>query len=104
MSGLVTWLAWSFRSIHYSLKLCPIGGVPTTYLGALVRASMAGFRGAGSDGVGRAGRGRPGVGGRRVRLTGPDRVIVVGAGPTGLLLAAELALSGVDCLVLERRD
>jgi 2-polyprenyl-6-methoxyphenol hydroxylase-like FAD-dependent oxidoreductase len=29
---------------------------------------------------------------------------VVGAGPTGLTLAAELALAGVDCLVLERRD
>ena len=31
------------------------------------------------------------------------RVIVIGAGPTGLLLAAELALAGVSCLVLERR-
>lgn len=30
-------------------------------------------------------------------------VIIVGAGPTGLLLAAELALAGVRCLVLERR-
>jgi hypothetical protein len=30
-------------------------------------------------------------------------VIVVGAGPTGLTLAGELALAGVDCLVLERR-
>jgi 2-polyprenyl-6-methoxyphenol hydroxylase-like FAD-dependent oxidoreductase len=39
-----------------------------------------------------------------MRLTRPDKVIVVGAGPTGLLLAAELALAGVDCLVLERRD
>jgi 2-polyprenyl-6-methoxyphenol hydroxylase-like FAD-dependent oxidoreductase len=39
-----------------------------------------------------------------VRHTGQGRVIVVGAGPTGLLLAAELALAGVDCLVLERRD
>ena len=33
----------------------------------------------------------------------PGRVIVVGAGPTGLVLAAELALAGVPCLVLERR-
>ncbi len=32
------------------------------------------------------------------------RVIVIGAGPTGLLLAAELALAGVACLVLERRS
>ncbi len=34
----------------------------------------------------------------------PGRVIVVGAGPTGLMLAAELALAGVPCLVLERRS
>lgn len=32
-----------------------------------------------------------------------DRVIVVGAGPGGLLLASELALAGVACTVLERR-
>ncbi|HEX6447170.1 MAG TPA: FAD-dependent monooxygenase, partial [Streptosporangiales bacterium] len=32
-----------------------------------------------------------------------DRVIVVGAGPTGLALAGELALAGVPCTVLERR-
>ncbi len=32
-----------------------------------------------------------------------DRVIIVGAGPTGLVLAAELALAGIRCLVLERR-
>jgi len=38
-----------------------------------------------------------------VRGTRPGRVIVVGAGPTGLMLAAELALAGVPCLVLERR-
>ncbi|MGE5291506.1 MAG: FAD-dependent monooxygenase [Micromonosporaceae bacterium] len=33
----------------------------------------------------------------------PGTVAVVGAGPTGLTLAAELALSGVPCEVLERR-
>ncbi len=31
-------------------------------------------------------------------------VIVVGAGPTGLMLACELALAGVQCRVLERRN
>lgn len=30
-------------------------------------------------------------------------VVVVGAGPTGLLLAGELALAGVDVAVVERR-
>jgi 2-polyprenyl-6-methoxyphenol hydroxylase-like FAD-dependent oxidoreductase len=33
----------------------------------------------------------------------PDRVVVVGAGPTGLAVAAEIALAGASCLVLERR-
>jgi 2-polyprenyl-6-methoxyphenol hydroxylase-like FAD-dependent oxidoreductase len=32
-----------------------------------------------------------------------DRVVIVGAGPTGLMLAAELALAGVPCAVLEKR-
>jgi 2-polyprenyl-6-methoxyphenol hydroxylase-like FAD-dependent oxidoreductase len=31
-------------------------------------------------------------------------VVIVGAGPTGLLLASELALAGVRCVVLERRS
>jgi 2-polyprenyl-6-methoxyphenol hydroxylase-like FAD-dependent oxidoreductase len=31
-------------------------------------------------------------------------VVVVGAGPTGLLLAGDLARAGVSCAVLERRD
>src|SRR5919206_5217041 len=33
----------------------------------------------------------------------PTDVIVIGAGPTGLMLAGELALAGVRCRVLERR-
>src|SRR5580693_4837836 len=44
------------------------------------------------------------VGGGHVREARPGRVIVVGAGPTGLLLAGELALAGVPCVVIERRD
>ena len=39
-----------------------------------------------------------------MREARPGRVIVVGAGPTGLLLAGELALAGVPCVVIERRD
>jgi 2-polyprenyl-6-methoxyphenol hydroxylase-like FAD-dependent oxidoreductase len=31
-------------------------------------------------------------------------VLIVGAGPTGLLLAGDLAVAGVSCAVLERRD
>jgi 2-polyprenyl-6-methoxyphenol hydroxylase-like FAD-dependent oxidoreductase len=34
-------------------------------------------------------------------MTNP--VIVAGAGPTGLALAAELALAGVPCTVLDKR-
>src|SRR5262245_41130002 len=34
----------------------------------------------------------------------PQQVVVVGAGPTGLALAGELALAGVPCRVLERRQ
>ncbi|MGD0374571.1 MAG: FAD-dependent monooxygenase [Streptosporangiaceae bacterium] len=33
-----------------------------------------------------------------------DSIVIVGAGPTGLVLAGELALAGVRCLVLDRRD
>src|SRR3954453_23429700 len=33
----------------------------------------------------------------------PVDVIVIGAGPTGLMIASELALAGVPCRVLERR-
>ncbi|MFC4946780.1 FAD-dependent oxidoreductase [Pseudonocardia sp. GCM10023141] len=33
-----------------------------------------------------------------------ERVIVVGAGPTGLMLAHELALAGISCTLLEKRS
>lgn len=37
--------------------------------------------------------------------TGPteDAVVIAGGGPTGLMLAAELALAGVDAVIVERR-
>jgi 2-polyprenyl-6-methoxyphenol hydroxylase-like FAD-dependent oxidoreductase len=35
---------------------------------------------------------------------GPLRVLISGAGPTGLLLAAELQRRGVDCLLIDERD
>jgi 2-polyprenyl-6-methoxyphenol hydroxylase-like FAD-dependent oxidoreductase len=38
-----------------------------------------------------------------VATEAPGRVVVVGAGPTGLALAGELAVGGAECLVLERR-
>ncbi|HZU78318.1 MAG TPA: FAD-dependent oxidoreductase, partial [Acidimicrobiales bacterium] len=31
-------------------------------------------------------------------------VVIAGGGPTGLMLAAELTLAGVDVLVVERRE
>ena len=31
-------------------------------------------------------------------------VVIAGAGPTGMMLAAELALAGVDVAIVERRD
>jgi 2-polyprenyl-6-methoxyphenol hydroxylase-like FAD-dependent oxidoreductase len=40
--------------------------------------------------------------GENRQVTDTD-VIIVGAGPTGLMLAAELRLTGVRPLVLERR-
>jgi 2-polyprenyl-6-methoxyphenol hydroxylase-like FAD-dependent oxidoreductase len=42
--------------------------------------------------------------GGRVPAARSGDVIVVGAGPTGLILAAELALAGARCLVLDRRS
>lgn len=31
-------------------------------------------------------------------------VVIVGGGPTGMMLAAELALAGVDVAIVERRE
>ena len=39
---------------------------------------------------------------RTVAMTG-HAVVIVGAGPTGLMLAGELALAGVDVAIVERR-
>src|SRR6516162_5770299 len=36
-------------------------------------------------------------------LTTDHAVVIVGGGPTGLMLAGELALAGVDVVVVERR-
>ncbi|MFC4913636.1 FAD-dependent monooxygenase [Actinomadura gamaensis] len=36
-------------------------------------------------------------------MTGEENVVIVGAGPTGLLLAGDLAAAGIACTVLERR-
>src|SRR3954454_7973413 len=49
---------------------------------------------------GRAGRGRDNDQG--VAMTNPA-VVIVGGGPTGLMLAGELALAAVDVVILERR-
>src|SRR6185436_2946619 len=39
----------------------------------------------------------------RLPVTGIDGVVIVGAGPVGLFLAAELRLADLDVTVLERR-
>ncbi|MGO1000382.1 FAD-dependent monooxygenase [Lysobacter sp. CA196] len=41
--------------------------------------------------------------GRAERVVGRHEVVIVGGGPTGLMLAGELALAGVDVLIVERR-
>jgi 2-polyprenyl-6-methoxyphenol hydroxylase-like FAD-dependent oxidoreductase len=33
-----------------------------------------------------------------------NEVVIVGSGPTGLMLAGELALAGVDVTIVERRS
>src|SRR5687767_9811251 len=37
-------------------------------------------------------------------MTNPHAVVIAGGGPTGLMLAAELALAKVDVAVVERRE
>jgi heterodisulfide reductase subunit A-like polyferredoxin len=49
---------------------------------------------------GRAGRRREND--RSVAMT-KHAVVIAGAGPTGLMLAGELALAGVDAAIVERR-
>src|SRR5689334_5783211 len=53
-------------------------------------------------------RGGPGQGNTRARNAGEEMifdvdVVVVGAGPAGLLVAGDLARAGVSCALLERR-
>ncbi len=38
-----------------------------------------------------------------VGLLGEHAVLIIGGGPTGLMLAGELALAGVDTAIVERR-
>src|SRR5262245_54716638 len=38
------------------------------------------------------------------RLMKEHAVVIVGAGPTGLMLAGELSLAGVDVVIIERRS
>jgi len=39
----------------------------------------------------------------RVEPTSDHAVVIAGGGPTGLMLAGELALAGVDVAIVERR-
>src|SRR5688500_2005350 len=48
---------------------------------------------AGTDGSGRS----------EMRVSAPRAVVIAGGGPTGLMLAGELALAGVDVAIVERR-
>ncbi|MFG2631118.1 FAD-dependent monooxygenase [Streptomyces sp. NPDC048473] len=40
---------------------------------------------------------------RNVNLSAPTTVLIVGAGPSGLAAAAELALHNIDCVIVEPR-
>src|SRR6201997_5504309 len=44
------------------------------------------------------------VGGSGSAALSGHRVVIVGGGPTGLMLAGELALAGVDVAIVERRE
>src|SRR5262245_40705952 len=56
---------------------------------------------AGSGGANRQGRPSPGAG-RSVAMT-EHSVVIAGGGPTGMMLAGELTLAGVDVAIVERR-
>src|SRR5207253_9150513 len=79
------------------------------------RQTDGGTRGAVADprrgGAGVRAAGLRGVAGPCRRAAGADRsvamteraVVIAGGGPTGLMLAGELALAGVDVAIVERR-
>src|SRR5690606_35209911 len=60
--------------------------------------------GTGDRAAGSIGRGLTGKPGGRGDAMDKATVLVVGAGPTGLLAAAELQRRGVDCLLIDAHD
>ena len=75
----------------------PRGDVGTN--GGIRRAGRSTRRGAGVRAAGRDGR----DGGGSVVMA-EHAVVIAGGGPTGLMLAGELALAGVDVAIVERRE
>ena len=67
--------------------------------GGIRRAGRSTRRGAGVRAAGRDGR----DGGGRASMA-EHAVVIAGGGPTGLMLAGELALAGVDVAIVERRE
>src|SRR5579862_1689855 len=79
-------------------EIKPIAGLAVQ---SPARCANAGVRAAGLHGA--VGTCRPAAGADRSLAMTEHAVVVVGAGPTGLMLAGELALAGVDVAIVERR-